>query len=119
MQKSNNRYAHDNTVGANKNRAERVQKVNTISRGGLLLIPRVTDMRNGMFRPEVAWRKGRMSDIVFGEVYDNQLRAQLLAELAAGAAVMSATGLDCMWQEIGRAVHGCHGLVDALTTQVC
>lgn len=92
--------------------------VNAIKRNGLLLIPRVTDMGNGMFRPEVVYCKGRASDIVFGEMFDHKLRAQLLASLAARSAVMDGPQLRTFWTEMDRAVFGCHRHVEALAAAI-
>lgn len=90
----------------------------TIRKGQLILIPRVTDMRNGMFRPEVVFSKGRASDIVFGDLYDCRMRAELLADMAARSAIMNMTQLSSLWSEIQRAVDGCHRHVEALASAV-
>jgi hypothetical protein len=86
-----------------------------IERGGLLLIPRVTDMRNGLFRPEVAWSKGRASDIVFGDLFECRARAEtvaiqsLMVSIACGAAEV-----DRLWNECARGLAACHSLSDTL-----
>lgn len=92
--------------------------MHTIRKGQLILIPRVTDMRNGMFRPEVVFSKGRASDIVFGELYDCRMRAELLADMAARSAIMNMTQLTGLWCEIQRAVEGCRRHVEALAAAV-
>ena len=85
-----------------------------IERGGLVLVPRVTDMRNGLYRPEVAWSKGKSSDIIFGETFDNPLRASICADVAASAAVASAVGAERLWSETARSIENCKRLVEVL-----
>ena len=82
-----------------------------IERGGLLLIPRVTNMRNGLFRPEVVWSKGRASDIVFGDLFECRARAEavsiqsLMVSIANGAAEV-----DRLWNECARGLAACHSM---------
>lgn len=92
------------------------KKVKAIEKGGLLIIPRVTDMRNGFFRPEVAFSKGRASDIIFGECFENRMRAQLLATLSANAAIASAPAMETFWSEMSRAVNTCQMMIENLNT---
>lgn len=66
---------------------------------GIRVLPRVTDMRNGLFRPEVVWSNGKRSDIVFGELYDNSQRAAVMSHEAAAIALASVIGKNGRWDE--------------------
>jgi hypothetical protein len=85
-----------------------------IERGGLLLIPRVTDMRNGFFRPEVVYRKGKASDVVFGDVHVSYARCSSIAEHAALAAWMMSAGLGGAWDECARGLANCQRVAEVL-----
>jgi hypothetical protein len=63
------------------------------------LLSRVSEVRKGLFRPEVAWANGKRSDIVFGELYDNRMRALVTAQEAAAIAMASATVGKDRWDE--------------------
>ena len=89
-----------------------------IEDGGLLIIPRVTDMRNGLFRPEVCWSKGRASDIIFGECFSMRLRAQICASQAARLVLMTQKGADELWRETSRSIGDCKRLVDLLQASI-
>ena len=85
-----------------------------ISRGGLLLAPHVTDMRNGLFRPEVAYSKGKGSGILFGELHNSPIRCAIIAEQAAVAAMMTYTNQVGMWDECARALDNCQRMAEML-----
>ena len=95
------------------------KKVNRIYQNGLVLVPHVTDMRNGMFRPEVAWSKGSSSNIVFGELYDDEFRAKALALMTARSLVMTASAIERMRSELVRSLDNQRRLVEMLQTQIC
>ena len=87
-----------------------------IEHGGLVLVPRVTDMRNGSFRPEVAWSKGRTSDIIFGDTHTSMIRCMAIAEIAASASMTTGADLNAAWEECARALANCQGITDMLMT---
>lgn len=87
-----------------------------IERKGLLMIPRVTDMQNGFFRPEVIWSRGKASDIVFGELHISRARCAAIAEHAALAAVMMSQKMTGAWDECSRGLANCHNIADLLMT---
>jgi len=97
----------------------RSEKVSLIRKGGVVLAPHVTDMRNGLFRAEVAYSKGKATDVFVGEVYGNRLRAQITAEVAASAALMTAAGVESVWREVARALADCQALVVLLQDAIC
>lgn len=81
-----------------------VAKVRTIQRNGLLLIPRVTDMRNGSYRPEVVYSNGRHSDIFFGDTHVNRFRCATIAEQSIASAILMTEGSGGFWDEPLRAL---------------
>lgn len=81
-------------------------------------MPRVTDMRNGMWRPEVVWARGRHSDIVLGELYDDRLRAQITAAKAASFVTANAACADRIRQETERSLRNCNDLVQRIWNQI-
>ena len=89
-----------------------------IRKADLLLIPRVTDMRNGLFRPEVAFSKGRASDIVFGGLHENKERAALPAWQAAMLATLSTAGATALWDETSRSIAACQQLAEVLAGMI-
>jgi len=86
---------------------------------GVVLAPHVTNMRNGLFRPEVAFSKGKATNIFFGGSYNNQRLAQFTADVAAGAALMTAAGAEAVWCDVARALADCQALVALLQDAIC
>ena len=86
----------------------------TIASGGLLLAPHVTDMRNGFFRPEVAYSKGRGSGILFGELHTSPFRCASIAEHAALAVIMTYANQSDVWDECARGLANCQNMAQML-----
>jgi hypothetical protein len=88
--------------------------VQTIERGGLLIIPRVTNMQNGFFRPEVVYSNGKHSDIVFGDLHLSRVRCASIAEHAALAAAMMSKNMGGAWDECARGLANCKRMAEIL-----
>ena len=73
-------------------------------------------MRNGMFRPEVAWSKGRTSNIILGDTHTSMIRCMAIAEIAATASLMTNSNIGAAWDECSRALANCQGIADMLMT---
>lgn len=96
----------------------RGRKVKRIEKGGLVILPHVTEMRNGLFRPEIAWSKGKATDIIFGEIVTTRLRAELNCWQAAVLATMSAAATANVWEETERSIAGCRRLAEMLMASI-
>lgn len=81
-------------------------------------MPRVTDMRNGMWRPDVVWARGRYGDFVLGELYDNKLRAQITSAKAAEFVTANAACADRIRHETERSLKNVNDLVQRVWNQI-
>src|SRR6185312_3813901 len=81
-----------------------VTSVGIMKVGGVVLAPHVTDMRNGLFRSEVAFAKGKATDVFLGGLYDCRQRAGITAKEAAIWAVSSAGVSAALMADIERAI---------------
>ena len=79
----------------------------------------VTDMRNGFFRPEVAFSKGKATDIFFGGLYDCRERASITAQEAATWALASMGASAALMADIERAVADAAQLAALLRDAIC
>ena len=85
-----------------------------VERNGVVLVTRITDMGNGLFRPEVAFSKGRASDIVFGDILKGRSRALLHTELAVAAIGASQLVLNQMGNDMNLSVSSCLDFMERL-----
>jgi hypothetical protein len=72
-----------------------------------------------MFRPEVVWSKGKISDILFGDTHASSVRCASIAEHATLAAIMMMNAnADRAWDECVKGLVNCKSMARRLVAAI-
>jgi len=87
--------------------------------GDVVIASHVTNMRNGLFRAEVAFSKGKATNIFLGGLYDCRQRAEITAKEAAIWAVSSVGVSAALMADIERAIADAAQMAALLRDAIC